>query len=118
MILYDKERNNCAHHAVRRLNEIWDMSIVFANGDEWQRDFVIMLRKQFTPVTKPSEGCLVVMDQGDGSQHLGVFTDWCIEHNFEPLTGGSGCVIISDIGVINGLYSKVRYYVPNKALQK
>lgn len=115
MIHYNKVSNNCGHHAVKRLNEIWGLDIKFADGQEWQLDFWAKLRKDFTKLDKPCEGCLVVMTQLDGGLHLGIFTDFQVEHNYQPLGEFNGCVILSDIGTIRAEYTRIRYYAPNQA---
>jgi len=110
VILYDKQKYNCAHHAINRINECHNTDIHFADGDEWQVSFIRMMRKRFTEVSKPVNNCLVVMTSR-GVFHLGFFTNWMIEHNYN--TGGNGSVILSDIGTINSDFERVRYYVVN-----
>lgn len=104
MLIYDKRRYNCAHHAIRRINEIFGCDIHWSEGDEWQVEFIRTLRDTFTPIKIPHDGCLVVMTCYLGSFHLGVYRNYMIEHNYVDN------VIMSDIGTINEEFKRVRYY--------
>ena len=110
MIIYDKCNYNCAHHAIKRYNEINGTEIHFSTGDEWQVAFIRSLRKDFRPLKKPIYGCLAVMTDILGNFHLGIYRNYAIEHNY--LDG----VIISDIGTITTEFERLRYYGIHKAV--
>lgn len=109
MIGYDRYKYNCAHHAIRRVNELHGCNIGFSDGDEWQAEFIPKLRRLFKPINLPEQNCLVVMKQRDGGLHLGVYIDWMVEHNFKP-NDACGSVIKSDLGTIRSEYLSVRFY--------
>lgn len=117
MIHYHKQNYNCAHYAVDRLNEIHGLSIEFANGDEWQLSFIEMLRESFKPSKTPSDGCLVVMSNHEGSLHVGVFNSWHVEHNYRTVEG-DGSVIKSDMGTIRAEFKRVRFYEINQEVHQ
>ena len=117
MISYHKDNWNCAHEAIDRINKLHGLSIFIDSGQVWQASFLPYLRRHFKPVSKPSEGCLVVMTQSDGSLHLGTYESYAVRHNYNPVDG-AGCVIISDMGTIRSEYKKVRYYEVNQALSQ
>jgi len=108
MIGYKKDYN-CSQHAVSLINKSCGAEFNISAGEEWQVDFIRMLRDRFKPIKKPKENCLVVMNDMSGSFHLGVYHDFMIEHNYKPLSG-SGHVIMSDIGTIRSLFKRVRFY--------
>ena len=113
MIHYNKIEYNCAHYAVERLNALHGLSIAFSSGDEWQVQFIKMLREMFTPIDDKKQGCLVVMSNHDASLHLGVYNGSHVEHNYNT-EEGSGSVILSDMGTIRVMFKRVRYYEINK----
>lgn len=117
MIHYDRERYNCAHHAVKRLNELHGLDIKFDSGLEWYPAFIRFLRDQMIKIDYPQEGCLVVMANFDDSLHLGVFNNWHVEHNYDGFEN-SGCVIKSDIGTIRSEFKRIRFYAPSQTLQR
>jgi hypothetical protein len=104
MLIYSKEKYNCAHHAIRRINERLGCNIHWSEGDEWQVEFVRNLRKNFKPIPTPHENCLVVMTCYLGEFHLGIYRNYMVEHNYVD------SVILSDIGTINEEFKRVRYY--------
>lgn len=112
MILYNRENYNCAHHAVKRLNDWHGCNIAFADGDVWQVDFIKMLRKEFKPVKRPVNKCLVVM-VAHGQFHLGVYDNFTVEHNYNA-DGMAGSVILNDMGTIRSEFERVRFYVYDK----
>jgi len=112
MIGYHKEKWNCAHEAVDRINKLHGLSISFSDGDCWQASFLPHLRKYFMPVKKPSDGCLVVLTTASNALHLGTYESYGVRHNFKP-NDGAGCVIISDMGTIRAEYKRVRFYEVN-----
>ncbi len=111
MLIYDKHRYNCAHHAIRRINELVGCNIHWSDGDEWQVEFVRTLRETFTPLKTPTNNCLVVMTDQLGAFHLGVYRNYMVEHNYVDN------VILSDLGTIKEEFKRVRYYeYKNKAV--
>lgn len=108
MINYSKSIYNCAHYAVEEHNKMHGTSIEIEEGDAWQVSFIRFMRKQFKPIDKPKEGCLVVMKTVDDSFHVGIYKDFAVHHNYN--FGSSGCVIISDMGSIRAEFKRVRFY--------
>ena len=113
MIPYNKEKFNCAHYAIGRINDTYNANIRIEEGAEWQASFLPFMRQYFTPIKKPVDDCLVVMTQGDGSLHLGIYEHRHVSHNYNP-NSGAGSVIMSDMGTIRALYKRVRFYAYNK----
>jgi len=117
VIHYNKVEYNCAHYAVERLNALHGLSIAFSSGDEWQVQFIKMLRDVFRPINRPRQGCLVVMSNHDASLHVGVYSDFHVEHNYNT-EEGSGSVILSDMGTIRSHFKRVRFYEINQEIHK
>lgn len=111
MIAYDKHNYNCAHHAAKMLNEKWGCNIPVFNGDEWQPNFFLQLRKHFKRCDHIKDGCLVFMVDLFGNSHVGIARGYDVEHNWSDGVS-AGSVIISDIGTIKAHYKKVRFYEP------
>lgn len=110
MITWSKEYN-CASWAIERLNELHNLDIKVTLGDEWQSQFIPFMRKLFTPVDRPVDGCLVVMKCIDGTMHLGVYEDYMVRHNYKAQEG-CGSLIASDLGTIRSEFNKrIRFYV-------
>ena len=115
MITYEKNEYNCSQYAIERVNHYRNLDIKFTNGSEWQVSFIKLLRRDFTRIDEPVDGCLVVMNQKSGGLHLGVYENYSVVHNYKPATG-AGSVIISDMGSINAEYAKVRFYDSNQTI--
>ncbi|AUR97520.1 hypothetical protein NVP1240O_20 [Vibrio phage 1.240.O._10N.261.52.F8] len=115
VIPYHRERFNCAHYAVGRINEIYGANITIEDGQEWQSSFLPYMRKHFKPIKTPIDNCLVVMTNSSGGLHLGIYDRRHVAHNYSERTGG-GSVIMSDMGTIRALYKRVRFYAYNKTV--
>ncbi|AUR89691.1 hypothetical protein NVP1131O_22 [Vibrio phage 1.131.O._10N.222.49.A8] len=113
MIPYNKERFNCAHYAIGRINDTYNAGIKIEEGAEWQASFLPFMRQYFKPIKNPVDNCLVVMTQNDGSLHLGIYDRRHVAHNYNPQQG-AGSVIMSDMGTIRALYKRVRFYAYDK----
>ena len=108
MITYESNFN-CSHYAVGEINRMHNADITVTDGEEWQVDFIRKLKREFVKIDRAISGCLVVMTQSDNSLHLGVYRDFAVWHNFNPMCG-AGMVIGSDLGTIRAEYRKVRFY--------
>lgn len=117
MIAYNKESYNCAHHAIAVINSAVGSNIHFSDGDEWQVEFLRKLKKEFTRIKKPVDNCLVVMNDLTGGFHLGVYNNFQVEHNYNPMTG-AGSVVKSDLGTIRTHYKRIRFYDYNHKIHK
>lgn len=104
---YNKKEYNCAHYVAEWYKERLDVSIVVEN--EFERSFLMWMRRHFADVKKPEDHCLVMMKQLDGSYHIGVYHNYRVHHNFKPV-GGKGAVCSWTLGSIKSYYTEVSYH--------
>lgn len=104
---YRKHTYNCANFVSDWYLEKLNIKIPVVN--EFDRSFLAWMRKHFEQVDKPNENDLVLMVNRDGSNHIGVYHDYGVIHNYKP-TVAHGSVCWNTLGSIRGNYTQVRFY--------
>jgi len=104
---YDREHFNCAHFVAHWYRE--KLGIEIPVKDEFDRSFMVWMRRHFTRIRQPEDHCLVLMVNMDGSYHIGVWYDYGVWHNFKPSIG-HGAVSKWILGSVKQYYWKVSFY--------
>jgi len=104
---YDKHNYNCANFVADWYNKHLDIEIPVIN--EFDRSFIVWMRRNFNPVKKPTDHCLVLMVEPCGSYHIGVYYEHGVYHNFKPVKS-HGSVVKSTLGSIKANYTKVSFH--------
>ena len=104
---YKKHGYNCANFVAEWYEKHLNVNIPIIN--EFDRSFLVWMRRNFTDIKSPVEHCLVLMVNLDGGYHIGVYHDYGVYHNYKP-TVGYGSVVKWTIGSVNTYYSKVSYH--------
>lgn len=94
--LYDRRKSNCAHFVAEFYN-------VPAPDNEFA--FIRWMRRNFTPIEAPVDGCLVVAGP---PLHVGIYTDYCIKHMQNEADGGQ--LSIMEMAMFRQLYKNIRFY--------
>jgi len=104
---YKKHGYNCADFVAEWYKKQLNVTIPVVN--EFDRSFLVWMRKNFTDIKSPEEHCLVLMMNPGGGYHIGVYHDYGVYHNFKPNTG-HGSVCKWTMGSIKTYYSKVSFH--------
>lgn len=110
---YHPERWNCTHevsqwYSIHGYTDIPDP----VAPNEWDLRFVRWMRKRFTPVEKPSTGCLVLMtNKFSGGKHVGVWDNGMVHHCFQP-PFGVGQTIRSPMSLIRAQHINITFWSP------
>ena len=93
---YNRKTMNCAHFVAQFFN-------VPAPDDEAK--FIRWMRKNFTPIEKAEEGCLIVVGP---PLHVGVYTDWSVKHMQNEADGGQ--LVKVEMAIFKQTYKNIRFY--------
>lgn len=104
---YTKHNYNCANFVSDWYRERLGIDIPVVN--EFDRSFIVWMRKNFTGIKQPLNDCLVLMVNQDGSYHIGVYYDYGVYHNFKPSTG-KGSVCKWSLSSVRTYYKEVNFY--------
>ena len=104
---YVKHGYNCANFVADWYSERLNVNIPVIN--EFDRSFLVWMRKNFTDIPAPEDHCLVLMTNPTGGNHIGVYYDYGVYHNFKPNVG-LGSVCKWTLGSINTYYPKVSFH--------
>ena len=104
---YKKHGYNCANFVAEWYEKHLNVNIPIIN--EFDRSFLVWMRRNFTSIQSPEEHCLVLMVNLDGGYHIGVYHDYGVYHNYKP-TIGYGSVCKWTVGSVNTYYSRVSYH--------
>lgn len=104
---YKKNGYNCANLVAEWYAKHLGVNIPVI--DEFDRSFMVWMRKNFTRIDSPEDHCLVLMTNPTGGNHIGVYYDYGVTHNFKPNTG-HGSVCKWTIGSVQSYYPKVSFH--------
>lgn len=105
---YSKHSYNCAHFVSDWYREKLGITVPVIN--EFDRSFVVWMRKHFSEIPKPKDHALVLMTNSDGGYHVGIYCENGVFHNFsDGVTSGAVCKWTLGT-VINYYENRVRYY--------
>lgn len=104
---YNKEHYNCANFVAEWYDIHLGIKIPVINA--FDRSFLVWMRKHFTKADQPSDHCLVLMTNIDGSYHVGVYHDYGVYHNFKP-SQNPGSVCKWTLGSVENYYTNVSFY--------
>jgi hypothetical protein len=104
---YKKHGYNCADFVSEWYKKQLGIKIPVIN--EFDRSFLVWMRKNFTDIKSPEENCLVLMVNPTGGYHIGIYYDYFVYHNFKP-GKGYGSVCKWTIGSVKTYYSKVSFH--------
>ena len=104
---YVKHGYNCANFVADWYARHLNVTIPVVN--EFDRSFMVWMRKNFTDISTPVDHCLVLMVNPTGGHHIGVYHDYGVHHNFKPCVG-LGSVCKWTLGSINAYYPKVSFH--------
>lgn len=110
---YRKHEYNCANFVADWYRDNLSIDIPVVN--EFDRSFVVWMRRNFVDIERPVDHCLVLMVNSDGSYHIGVYYDHGVYHNFKPSVG-KGAVCKWTLGSVNTYYKRVSFHGHNKIL--
>lgn len=100
---YDINKWNCTHEVSQWYSlHGYPNAVQPVSSAEWDIKFVKWMRKNFSPIKKLEQGCLVVMkNKFTGGLHIGVWDKGMVHHCFQPSTGGPGQTIRSPLSLLN-----------------
>lgn len=104
---YIKHGYNCANFVADWYDEHLNVNIPVIK--EFDRSFLVWMRRSFTDINAPEDHCLVLMVNPTGGNHVGVYYDYGVYHNFKPNTG-KGSVCKWTLGSIHAYYPKVSFH--------
>lgn len=104
---YIKHGYNCANFVAEWYEKHLNVNIPVVK--EFDRSFMVWMRRNFTPITAPEDHCLVLMTNPTGGSHIGVYHDYGVHHNFKPNIG-KGSVCKWTLGSIHTYYPKVSFH--------
>lgn len=104
---YKRSGYNCANLVADWYEQYLGVNIPVIN--EFDRSFMVWMRRNFTPINSPEDHCLVLMTEPNGGQHIGVYHDYGVTHNFKP-NNGHGSVCKWTLGSIHAYYPKVSFH--------
>jgi len=104
---YVKHGYNCANFVAEWYATHLNVNIPVTN--EFDRSFMVWMRKNFTDISTPEDHCLVLMTNPAGGSHIGIYYDYGVYHNFKPYAG-LGSVCKWTLGSINTYYPKVSFH--------
>ena len=105
---YSRDNYNCAHFLVDWYRENSNIEIPIMTG--FELSFTKWLIRNFTEILKPENGCLTVMVNSDYTNHVGVYNDRHVTHNYQSREGSHGSVVTTPLAVIRRRYQQVRFY--------
>ena len=105
---YKEHGYNCANFVADWYKEKLNIEIPVVN--EFDRSFLIWMRRNFDRVNKPEDHCLVLMINLDGSYHVGVYYDHGIYHNFQAKEGKHGSVVKWTSRTVKSYFRNKVYY--------
>ena len=97
---------NCAHFVAKWYEK--NLCIKIPVIDEFEISFVRWMRKHFQEIKKPENNCLVLMYKS-GSNHVGIYSDYGVYHNYKA-GKAHGSVVHWTMGVVARNYQKVTYW--------
>ncbi len=104
---YDKYNYNCAHYVADWYRVKLNIEIPVMN--EFDRSFLVWMRRNFTTIIQPTDHCLVLMVEPSGDYHIGVYYKRDVYHNYKP-PNKAGSVIKSKLNTVESQYQKVSFH--------
>ena len=105
---YSRENYNCAGFVAKWYKEKLNIEIPIVN--EFGLSFMLWMKRNFVQVDKPVENCLIRMTTPTGENHIGVWHDHGVIHNFKHV-GRHGAVCKWKLLSVKVYYREVSYWV-------
>lgn len=105
---YSHDNYNCAGFVAKWYSE--KLNIEIPMGNEFGLSFMLWMKRHFVASKKPVENCLVRMVTIDNKNHIGVYHDHGVLHNFKE-GNCHGAVCKWPLLSIKVYYQEVSYWV-------
>lgn len=105
---YSYSDYNCAHFVSEwfLVNKGIEIPVI----NEFGMSFLVWMRRHFTEIKNPKNGCLVYMQLYDDKKHVGVYNDGYVIHNYKASIRSCGAVCKVTTGQVEREYKKVSYW--------
>lgn len=104
---YRKHSYNCANFVSDWYKEKLNIEIPVVN--EFDRSFVVWMRRNFMDVIQPQENDLVLMVCRSGEYHIGVYHNYGVIHNYKTAKS-HGSVCWDTLLAVKKNYQKVTFH--------